>query len=74
MPKNRVEKEEDILSDVGQTEIVVITEEITAKMRDLGNEYTHEGIADRKQEEQVKPNREEAKSEQEGRENEDNKH
>ena len=73
-PNNRVENEENFLSDIDRTEIVVITEEITAKMTDLRNDYTHGGIADGNQKEQAKQNREEAKSEQEGQENEDKKH
>ena len=68
-PKNRVKKEENILPDADpETEIVVITEEITAKMSDLRNNYTHGGIADGKQEEQAKQDQEETKNAKEGQE------
>lgn len=65
--KNRVENEVDILSDDIEklTEIVVITEETVTKMTDLKNDCSYGGIADAKQEEQAKQNREEAKIEQE---------
>ena len=60
-PKNRVKKEENILPEVDpETEIVVITEEITTKMSDLRNIYTPGGIADRKQEEQTTQDQEKA--------------
>ena len=73
--KKRVKKEENILSDVDpETEIVVITEEMTAKMSDLRKNYTHGRIADGKQQEQAEQDQEETKSEQEGQENDDKKH
>ena len=52
--KNRFENQQNILSDVEQTEIVVITEDITAEKTDLRRDYTHGEIADGKQKEQEK--------------------
>ena len=43
---------------------VTITKETVAKMSDLKNDYSYEGIADGKQQEKGKPNWEEGKSEQ----------
>ena len=82
-PKNRVKNGENTRDDVDQTEIAVITKETVAKMTDLKKDYTCGRIADgkeeeqeeqeeqEKQEKQEKQNREEAKSEQGGQENED---
>ena len=39
-----------------KTEIVTIRKETEAKMSDLKNDYSYEGIADGKQQEQGKPN------------------
>ena len=73
-PKNPVEKEANTVYDDEQTEIVMITEETATNMSNLKNDYSCEGIADGKQEEQAKQNPEEAKCEQERQENEDKKH
>lgn len=63
-PKNHVENGANFLSSDDKTEIVTITKETEAKMSDLKNDYSYEGIADGKQQEQGKPNWEEGKSEQ----------
>ena len=63
-PKNHVENGANFLSSDDKTEIVTIRKETEAKMSDLRNDYSYEGIADGKQQEQGKPNWEEGKSEQ----------
>ena len=75
-PKKPVEKEETIVYDHDKTEIVMIEEETVDKMSDLKSDWSYEGIVGGTQEEQVKQNREEAKSEQHqfAEVKEDNKH
>lgn len=55
-PKNHVENGANFLSSDDKTEIVTIRKETEAKMSDLKNDYSYEGIADGKQQEQGKPN------------------
>ena len=47
--KNRAENEANILSDDDRTVIVVIKEETAAKMSDLKNDHSYEGIEGGKQ-------------------------